>query len=217
MTPGRIADEALRLTAESGLDGWTVRQLAASLDSYPAVVYHHVGDREAVVTLVIERVIDQIPQPVDDLGWRAWFQVLLSELRAVLRRYRGVARRFALIGPTVGAAGRLIDSGVRQLQEAGFGREAVMTYNLLVTTGCQLVAIEDDRDGTVAIRKRMAVTYAATKDLTDRPGLAAMGQFVHELAERPGGIEGYYASFYDYAIQRCFDGVEFRLTQLKKP
>ena len=38
VTPDKIIDSALELTARHGLDSWTLRQLAAAVDAYPAVV-----------------------------------------------------------------------------------------------------------------------------------------------------------------------------------
>ncbi|GGS31305.1 TetR/AcrR family transcriptional regulator [Actinokineospora fastidiosa] len=186
VTPARIIDAAVALTMEHGLEKWTVRQLAAVVQAYPAVVYHHVGSRDAVLAEVLERVVGMLPVPPEELPWRGWFRVLLGELRGLLSRYPGVARRFALHGPGVRAAAPIVDRGVRLLQEAGFGKESVLTYNLLLVTACQFLAMEDDR--------------AANPEA--RP------------AENPEQVAGYYASFYDYAIERCLDGAAARLAVL---
>src|SRR2546427_10928497 len=81
VTPEKIISSALELTARHGLDSWTLRQLASAVDAYPAVVYHHVGDREAVVAAVVERVIAMLPVPAADLPWREWFPGLWTEMR----------------------------------------------------------------------------------------------------------------------------------------
>lgn len=214
VTPDQIIDAALGLTSQYGLEEWTVRQLANAVQAYPAVVYHHVGDREAVVNAVLERVVMMLPVPPAELPWRDWFRVLLGELRRVLRRYPGTARRLAMHGPAVAGAATLIDRGVRALQDAGFGRESVLAYNVLLSVACQFIAIEDDRERNSAARKQMAEVHGQFRDSTEQPGLAAMASFVHEMAEHPDRVEGFYASFYDYAIQRSLDGVNRRLTEL---
>ncbi|MFD8497611.1 TetR/AcrR family transcriptional regulator [Amycolatopsis sp. NPDC059657] len=146
VTPDGIVDAAMRLTAERGLENWTLRQLASAVDAYPAVIYHHVGDREAVVRAVAERVLAQLPTPDPALGWREWFAELLGGMRTVLRRYPGSARRLALFGPGLKGSERFITAGTALLAEAGFGEEALMAYNSLLCTASQFVSMEDDRN-----------------------------------------------------------------------
>ncbi|GAA4553559.1 TetR/AcrR family transcriptional regulator [Amycolatopsis samaneae] len=215
VTAERIVDAALRLTAERGLDSWTLRQLAGEVDAYPAVVYHHVGDRDAVVDAVIDRVVGELTLPSDTLPWRAWFAALLTELRAVLRRYPGSARRLALYGPSVSAATRTIDAGIRVLLAAGFRGESPLAYNLLLTNACQFVAMEDERDGDAEAGASLTVEYAAYRDRADLPGMAAHGRAMHELVSDPAKAAGYFARLYDYAVERCLDGLAYRLTQLE--
>lgn len=145
VTPDGIVDAAMRLTAERGLENWTLRQLASAVDAYPAVIYHHVGDREAVVRAVAERVLAQLPSPDSALGWREWFAELLGGMRTVLRRYPGSARRLALFGPALTGSDRFITAGTALLAGAGFGDEALMAYNSLLCTATQFVSMEDDR------------------------------------------------------------------------
>ncbi|MFD9965504.1 TetR/AcrR family transcriptional regulator [Amycolatopsis sp. NPDC058986] len=214
VTAERIVDAALKLTAERGLDSWTLRQLAGEVDAYPAVVYHHVGDRDAVVNAVIDRVVGELTLPGDTLPWRTWFAALLAELRVVLRRYPGSARRLALFGPSVSAATRTIDAGVRVLMAAGFGEESALAYNLLLANACQFVAMEDERDGDPELGSSITEEYAAYRDRGDLPGMAAHGRAMHELVSDPDKASGYFARLYDYAVERCLDGLACRLTRL---
>jgi AcrR family transcriptional regulator len=208
-------DAALALTAEHGLDNWTLRQLAAAVDAYPAVVYHHVGDRDSVVAAVLDRVVGHLQLPAEELSWPEWFGELMVELRVVLRRYPGTARRMVLFGPSVEAATPSVDSGMRMLLDAGFAAESVLAYNLLIATACQFVAMEDDRDGTLALRLDNTEEYASYRDRADLPGLAAHGRAMHELAGDPGLTADYYDRLYDYAVHRCLDGLAQRLRVLK--
>ncbi|WP_158887795.1 TetR/AcrR family transcriptional regulator [Amycolatopsis anabasis] len=218
VTPERIVDAALRLTAEHGLENWTLRQLAAAVDAYPAVVYHHVGDREAVVAAVIDRALLMFPLPAEELPWREWFSVLLAELREVLRCYPGVARRLSIHGPSLTAAGPTIDRGVRILQRAGFGAESPRVYTLLLSVACQHVAVEDDRAARdEKVTQRTVEAWIAHRDNTELPGLALMGARVYELVNDPDQRANYGADVYDYAVQRCLDGVAARLETLNRP
>jgi AcrR family transcriptional regulator len=213
VTPDQIVDAAVRLTAGAGLENWTLRQLAAEIEASPAVVYHHVGDREAVVGLVIERVTGEIESPPETLPWREWFALMLDNHRQVLRMYPGTAYRLARFGPPVTAAAKTIDLGVRLLQEAGFGAESVLAYNVLMTTACQYIAMEDD---PARPRGRNTTHYLAFRDRRDMPGMAAVAHFVAKLVSGPDKLAEFHDDIFTYAIQRCLDGLEHRLADLAR-
>jgi hypothetical protein len=143
-----------------------------------------------------------------------WFERLLAELRVLLRRYPGVARRLSLYGPTVPAAATTVDRGIRLLQEAGFGGESVLVYNLLLSSACRLISGEDDRMHQLGSRTDNAELLGSFAEHADLPGMAAMGEFVHGLLAEPERMALFHADFYDYAIQRCLDGVSHRLGEL---
>ncbi|MFD2419557.1 TetR/AcrR family transcriptional regulator [Amycolatopsis pigmentata] len=215
VTPEKIVVSALELTARHGLDSWTLRQLAAAVDAYPAVVYHHVGDREAVVAAVVERVIALVPVPDADLPWREWFRTLLTDLRRVLTDYPGVARRLALYGATSAPAATIVDHGVRTLQAAGFGDEAPKAYLMVINAACLILSMEDEQHRNAEIKERTGEALAKFRGETDRPGLAAMGAAMFELITEPGRRANFFADFYDYAVERCLDGLACRLGALR--
>lgn len=215
VTRERIVNAAVTLSAELGLESWTLRQLAAAVGAYPAVVYHHVGDRDTVVSAVLDRVVGELTLPDETLGWREWFAEFLPGLRQVLRRYPGCARRLALFGPSVAAAVPTIDTGIRRLIAAGFGDESAFAYNVLLATACQFVAMEDDRESALALQLDRTEGYVAYRDRADLPGMAAMAEAISALATDPDLAAGYYEHLYDYAIGRCLDGLEHRLARLR--
>ena len=214
VTPERIIAAALELTARYGLDSWTLRQLAAAVDAYPAVIYHHVGDREAVVSAVVDRVLGLYPLPPEDLEWRAWFRRLLTELRAVLTRYPGVARRLAVNGPTVDAATPTVDRGMRILMAAGFGRESADVYRFLSAVACQFISVEDEQSRQTELMVRNRMAWSKGRDDAQWPGMAAMSAAIHELTIDPVRAANYFTDSFTYAIDRCLDGVAARLETL---
>lgn len=212
MTSAGIITAAAELTRQFGLENWTLRQLASALDAYPAVIYHHVGDRKTVVAAVIEHIVGQLTPPPADLPWRAWFEQLMGELRPLLRRYPGVARRLALVGPAVPSAMTIIDRGVRVLKAAGFGEESPVLYGLLLSQACQFVALEDDRDLEPGLRAEAGEVFSAHREDTDQPGLAWMGRHVHDAAAHR---DQHYDWLFEYTMARVLDGVEVRLMHLR--
>ncbi|MEU0102451.1 TetR family transcriptional regulator [Streptomyces sp. NPDC006267] len=206
ITADKIVDAAVDLTAEHGLDGWSIRQIATRLDVWPGVVAHHVGDREAVVMAVTDRIVGRIPVPGADVGWRDWFRQLMFEGRDVLKRYPGVARRLVVVGPNVPSALATIDAGIKVLQVAGFGGQATEIYRYLLNSAFMLVAVEDDRGSFFpSARADMGRTMAAFAQDPDRPGLAAAG--AQALARSQDAAEQDLA-FFRLTVERSLDGAE---------
>lgn len=212
ITAAKVAAAATALTARKGLDGWSVRDLAGELDVYPAVIYHHIGGRDAVLHAVTERVVAQMPCPPADLAWRDWFTEFLCEGRKVLRKYPGVARRLYLAGPTVPSAMRIIDRGVTVLQRAGFGDEAVDIYSYLVGTGFLHVDLEDERAERVEERLAARDAFLAHGNREDSPGLAAMASQLSTRGRTPAQIVKDDEKAFRYIVDLCLDGAETHLS-----
>jgi len=215
VTAERLTGAAIRLTAEHGLDNWTVRQLAAAVDAYPAVVYHHVGDREAVVKAVVEQVVAKLPLHDADLPWREWFFRTLTDMRGVFRCYPGSARRVQSFGLSIAASVKFIDRGVLILQNAGFAEESPLVYNVLTCTACQFIAMEDDHDADQAARVDAAARFRHYEGRSDLPGASAMAGEASANSVDADQVRRYYGEMYDYAVNRCLDGLVTRLAEIK--
>lgn len=206
ITAEKIIDAAVELTAERGLDGWSIRQIATKLDVWPGVVAHHVGDREAVVMAVTDQVIGRIPVPDPDVPWRDWFSSLTFDGRAVLKQYPGVARRLVVVGPNVPSALPTIDTGIKVLLLAGFGDHATEIYRYLLNSAFMLVAVEDDRDSFFpSARADMGRTMAAFAADPTRPGLAAAGA---QAVARSEDAKAQDLAFFRLTVERSLDGAE---------
>ncbi|SHH09409.1 TetR/AcrR family transcriptional regulator [Streptoalloteichus hindustanus] len=209
MSARRVVDAAERLTADRGLQGWTIRQLAAELDVWPTVIYHHVGDREAVMDAVTERVVGRIPCPDVDTPWRDWFRTVLVEGRRVARCFPGVANRLVRRGPVVASALHFIDRGVEVLRRAGFGADAPAVFSLLLNGGFFLVAWEDENHRDPASYFRVMEVLCSFRGDLARPGLAAMGEYArHALPEE---LAAFHGPYHDLFVELLLDGAAARL------
>ena len=92
-TPGRkalsrelIAETALRLTDEEGLNGLSMRKLGAELGVEAMSLYHYVDSKEDLLAAVRDGLYDKIDLPVDAevTDWEAALRHGLSALRDVL-------------------------------------------------------------------------------------------------------------------------------------
>ena len=65
-----IAAAALSIADKHGVDGFTMRAVADALDVTPMALYHHVQDKAALVTLIVDTVIRQHPLPSTTGVWQ---------------------------------------------------------------------------------------------------------------------------------------------------
>lgn len=209
LTPGRVVSVAVDLTRDRGLDGWTIRDLATELDTWPNNIAHHVGDREAVMHAVVGLVVSQMPNPPAELAWQDWFREFLNGGAAVLSEYVGVARRLCRDGPSVPAALPIIDRGVGLLREAGFGVEAPRAYSVLLNGALLLVALDDDRALAGHGRGQAAKNMLVMEPPPDAgPGWDAMQGHLERWAQAP---ESRRKDLLAYTVETTIAGLEAEL------
>lgn len=191
-----------------------MRDLAGALGTWPNGIYHHVGDREAVVRQVLERVVRQMPVPPASVPWQQWFRSFLHDGRSVLEQHPGSAGRLCRDGPGVPAAAVIIDRGVGLLLDAGFGPEAPAAYSLALNSTLLLIATDDARRASGQVRSDMAHALLAVPDPPDAGrGWAAMREAMTALAAAPANDDG--STFFAYTVERTIDGLKRQLERLR--
>lgn len=89
-----IAEAALDIVDREGLDALTMRTVAHALGTGAASLYAHVGSKDELLELVVERVIGEVtlPGPPDPDRWHEQLKEMARATRAVFSRHRDVAR-----------------------------------------------------------------------------------------------------------------------------
>jgi AcrR family transcriptional regulator len=125
---------ALALLDEAGLDGFTMRALADRLGTFPNTVYWHVGNRDRVLALVVDRALGtmSVPDPTQ-VGWRDWLTLAARDYRRVLHAHPNtaalVASQVLVSPPTLG----LVEAVLFVLESAGYSGPALThAYNAFV-------------------------------------------------------------------------------------
>jgi TetR/AcrR family transcriptional regulator, tetracycline repressor protein len=121
----QIVDVALRITSEDGLDGVTMRAVAAALAVTPMAIQYHAGDKETLIGDVIDAVVAAVPIPDAQLGWDVWMTEYHDALWQELRRYPGVARQL-LEHPSTPAGAATRRATVEMLVAHGFDERAAL-------------------------------------------------------------------------------------------
>lgn len=132
LTKDAIVDEALRLVRAEGLSAVTMRRLAQDVGTAPMSLYRHVGDRETLLVLMLEKVADavRLPSPVGDP--RSEITAVLTAVHDALRADPWAVRlivHHGLAGPTILP---VLERLFVALTTAGFRpRDAMVAYGLL--------------------------------------------------------------------------------------
>ncbi|NEW25950.1 TetR/AcrR family transcriptional regulator [Nocardia cyriacigeorgica] len=216
LTPAAITDAAVALTAERGLDGWTMRDLTARLDTSLSVIYHHIGDRERVCAAVVDKVYADMRLPLDDTDWRTLLHRVLTAMIDQLADYPGVAAWLLRNGPQTERLVPVLDAGVSRMLDAGWGEEAATAYSIAFNTCLGLIALDDQRardpdGGGLTGLYRLLETHPEAG-----PGAERMRRMVAEFAAADDAERARVRREYGrYALERLLDGLELRLHALR--
>ncbi len=83
----RVLEGAIALADEVGMDGFTIRKLAAAIDVKPMTIYHHVPHKEAIIDGMIDLIFAKIDSPPVNIDWKAAMRHRARSARAVLARH----------------------------------------------------------------------------------------------------------------------------------
>jgi AcrR family transcriptional regulator len=93
LTREKIVDAALRLLERDGLQGISMRKLAQELDAGAATLYWHVGDKEQLLGLMLDRIVgeNQVPDPDPD-NWQEQIKEFARATRRMFNNRRDAAQ-----------------------------------------------------------------------------------------------------------------------------
>jgi AcrR family transcriptional regulator len=93
LTREAIVAAALRVLDAEGVDGLSMRRVGEELGAGAASIYWHVRNKDQLLQLIFERVIEEAELPAPDPArWKEQLGLLAVQMRAILNRHRDVAR-----------------------------------------------------------------------------------------------------------------------------
>lgn len=144
LTRESIVAAALELLDELGTDRFTMRGLAARLNTFPNNLYWHAGNRDRVLALAVDSALTQLAVPAPgSLTWLEWLAAAAREYRRVLHAHPNIAPLVAsqvLVSPP---STGLVESVLAVLHGAGFdGAQLTHAYNSFVGSLVGWVSVE---------------------------------------------------------------------------
>jgi AcrR family transcriptional regulator len=93
LTRDAIVDAALTLLEREGLQGVSMRKLAQELDAGAASLYWHVGDKEELLSLMLDRIVGEaeVVEP-DPENWQEQVKEIMRATRRLMLKRRDAAQ-----------------------------------------------------------------------------------------------------------------------------
>lgn len=137
-----IVSEALRLLTADGLEGMSLRKVAAALETGPASLYAYIEDLDELRALVLDRALGKVDvRPREGADWRGGVHSVLESYARVLSASPGLAQlAFGTIavGPN---ALRITEALLGLLQQGAIALEArAWAVDLLILQVTAVVA-----------------------------------------------------------------------------
>ncbi|MBJ7375886.1 TetR family transcriptional regulator [Sphingobium sp.] len=121
LTVDRIADQALALLDEVGLEGLSTRKLAAALGMQGPSLYHHFQNKAELLGHMTARILYRALAPLDrNVAWDVWLRTLSHATRAMTLEYRDGAMLYASSNPSDEIRRKLLPDMAEPLLRAGF-------------------------------------------------------------------------------------------------
>ena len=83
----RVVDEAIRLADREGVDGLSMRRLAATLGAGAMSLYHYVANKEELLDAMVDIVFQEIELPPQETDWQSAIRQRAVSARRVLARH----------------------------------------------------------------------------------------------------------------------------------
>ncbi len=91
LTRDAVIQAALEMLDAEGVEGLSMRGLADRLGVKAASLYWHLRDKEQLLELVAEAVLDRVVVPISPSAWRSQVATACDELSQILRGHRAAA------------------------------------------------------------------------------------------------------------------------------
>ena len=125
-----VVDAGLSVLRRAGLDGVTMRAVAAELDTGPASLYVYVANREQLLDEMFDAVAAEVqlgPEP-DAARWREQLAALLTRVRDAMDRHPGIARVPLANIPSGPGAMRIVDRMLAILRAGGVSDQSAAWF-----------------------------------------------------------------------------------------
>jgi AcrR family transcriptional regulator len=191
-----IVETALRIVDAQGVEGLSMRKLAAQLGVSGPSLYHHFAGKDEILAAIVEQINSRIRLEDVGPGWEAAITSYAYQLRALLVEHPHVVEFLALRPVTTHAGLRIYEHLISVFThcgwDIGFGRDVTLSVENLVY-GAALMANAPDIDlaadqrADYPLLSRLMETQQELTDDGFELGFAALVEGLRRLARESKG------------------------------
>ena len=144
LTRDTIVDTTIRIIAEQGTEGFTMRSLGQALGTDPTAVYRHFRDKAELLRAVSERLLGSVTIDLPaDAGWRPVTVELCRRLRSALLNQPQLATALQFGPPLQPTEFAITETLLRQFRVAGLEQgAAALAYHSVIELTVGSAAID---------------------------------------------------------------------------
>ncbi len=211
LTRETLIATALRLLDEVGLDGLTVRRLAAELDVKSPSLYWHIRTKQELLDGMADEIIQAagMGPPHEGEQWQDWLARRARGYRARVLAHRDGARLVATASWLSPATIRAFDQELTAMVERGFTPALAMHTIAAISRYVNGFVLQEQTERRPAAPGGPQEQLAALAALLDRGTEATLLQ-----AFRQGGAASGEAAF-EHGLRTLIDGTAAALDRIK--
>jgi AcrR family transcriptional regulator len=162
LSRAEVVSAAIRLIDHDGIESFSMRRLAATLDITGPALYWHFDNRDDLLGAAASAVLDQVDSTLRrDEPWDAAVRRMLTSLWVTSKRHPGLLDILQTQPLRIGPGQRLLQSVLVTLRAAGFGTELAvdhtrsllwLTFGLIRGSAATRERLGADRDSRLDTR-----------------------------------------------------------------
>ena len=207
-----LIQQSLDLLDEDGIEGLTMRRLAARTKIKAASLYNHVSGKDELLALAADAICGELRDADSNRNWRSQLAALAIEFRRVLLSHRDGARVLAATAPIGPHRLQIIERVLNVLVRAGFSAgevtDAAWVHNSYVVGFVLDETLRSPRH-RASIQRSRENERRWLRSLSKRqyPTLVSLAnELVHAPPDRR----------FEFGLNALLDGFELRLRKKKK-
>jgi AcrR family transcriptional regulator len=202
----RVLRAAVGLADREGVEGLSMRRLAAELGVVPMALYKHVANKDELLDGMIEFVVAEIDPPRTDTDWKTAVRERILSARRALRRHPWASRVMESRTSPTPTVMAYMDSMIQMFTDGGFSID--LTHHVLHAMGSRLMGFSqelfnDQTDPDTPIQPEMLEQMGETY-----PSIFRLYKAItHDDASVVGAGCDDQAEF-EFALDLMLDGIE---------
>ena len=174
-----VIEAGLRVLRAEGIDAVSMRRVAAELDTGPASLYVYVENRQDLLNKMFDAVVGEvdISAEPDPERWREQLEELLTDMRAAMDRYPGIARVPLANIPTGPNAVRAADHSLGIVRAGGVDERSAAWFIDVVSLFLNAASFERsiyEERGGIEEAQGEALDFFGDIDAAEFPNMAAL-------------------------------------------